>query len=140
MGGNYAIKSMVLIDFIDVEDNASAVPLRVHLEMIAKPRLSSNLRALSEEPGETKTKECAHDCSFRGKVCRKIRICLAGSGSDMENLQRDIVGASAFAGQLYQGGTAICRGIFTGSIFQLILRHDTPETIGTKQQSIAILQ
>ena len=137
MGGNYAIKSMVLIDFIDVEDNASAVPLRFHLKVFAKSRLSSNLRALSEEPGK---EECAHDCSFGGKVCGKIRIRLAGSRSDMENLQRDIVGASAFAGQLYQSGTAFCRGIFTDSMFQFILRDDTPETIGAKQQIIAILQ
>ena len=140
MGGNYAIKSMVLIDFIDVEDIASAVPLRSHLKISAKSRLSSNLRALSEAPAETKKKECAHDCSLRGKVSGKIRIRLAGSGSDMENLQRDIVRASAFAGQFYQGSTAFCRGIFSDSIFQLILGHDTPETISAKQQIIAVFQ
>jgi len=140
MGGNYAIKSMVLIDFIDVEDNASAVPLRSHLNLSAKSRLSSNLRALSEEPREARKNDCAHDCSFGGKVYGKIRIRLAGSGSDMENLQRDIVGASALASQFYEGGAAFCRGIFTDSIFELILRHDTPETISTKQKIIAVLQ
>jgi hypothetical protein len=43
MGGHYAIKSMVLIDFMDVRDIAIAIPFRRRTEMGVNPSFSSGL-------------------------------------------------------------------------------------------------
>jgi hypothetical protein len=43
MGGNYAIKSIVLIDFMDVRDIAIAIPFRRRAKMAVNPSFSSDL-------------------------------------------------------------------------------------------------
>ena len=46
MDGHYAIKSIVLIDFIDVKDIAIAGPFPDNVEVAVKSSLSSDLLAL----------------------------------------------------------------------------------------------
>jgi hypothetical protein len=54
MGGNYAIKSIVLIDFIDVRDIVIAIPFRRRAKMGVNPSFSSDLLESKEnqQPGE----------------------------------------------------------------------------------------
>ena len=49
MDGHYAIKSIVLIDFIDVKDIAIAGPFPDNVEVAVKSSLSSDLLAFAQD-------------------------------------------------------------------------------------------
>ena len=140
MTGYYAIKSMVLIDFIDVSDIAIAEPFSRRAHQTDKLFIFNELR---DVPRSGFQRPGAADCSLkelevprREATCGKSKLHL---GQNSKHLHGYIIRATALQSQLHQGLTTLCRCVAASRVRQLFLGDYAPKAVRAEQQVVAIL-
>jgi hypothetical protein len=134
MVGHYAIKSIVVIDFIDLRDIAIALPSAYSLQSPIKTRCLGICERFQEFPNSEDVHGIAVTVGNFAASCG-IKLC-----ADVKNLQGNIIGPSALPSEFHQGDATLCRTMTADSRLQLFVAYDAPKTVRAKQEIIAILQ
>ena len=130
---NYAIKSIVIVDFIDIDDIASASPLMRESDT-PNARMFNHLRIST---GVVTGPRCT-GLQFGGKILRNVRrfpvnllpVNLGvGIGRDAQHLKRDVVRSAPLPSQFHQGGTALGWSVGGHGGFQFFVGHNTPKAV-----------